>query len=148
MTRLDCRNLSECNIMIIQLGNSQASNVYIKNKLERCNELGVHAYHQRMSDKTSEEDLLTMIKIFNMDKCIDGIMVQLPLPPHIDANKIINSIDPKKDIGCDRYNDVYFDVYCKKCKYCDEKYYNEPCHTCLNNRFNLYYHKPVKYEEK
>ncbi|MGL4573061.1 MAG: bifunctional 5,10-methylenetetrahydrofolate dehydrogenase/5,10-methenyltetrahydrofolate cyclohydrolase [Clostridium sp.] len=91
-------------VVFIQVGDNPASNTYVNNKLKLCKEVGIEAYHHKMFECTSEEDLLTTIEIFNKDKCVSGVMVQLPLPSHINENKVINAIDPAKDL--DGFTDV------------------------------------------
>lgn len=91
-------DLSKCNVVFIQVGDNQASNVYVKNKMKLCSEVGITAHHHKLPSVITEKDLITTIEIFNKDENVHGIMVQLPLPEHIDENKIINAIDPRKDI--------------------------------------------------
>lgn len=96
--KLKKENLSGCNIVFIQVGDNQASNVYVRNKMALCENVGINAHHHKLPESISEEDLLTTIEIFNKDKSVHGLMVQLPLPKHISENKVINSIDYRKDI--------------------------------------------------
>lgn len=104
INKLKEKDLSDCNAVFIQVGNNQASNVYVRNKIKLCNELGINAHHHKLPESISEEELLTIIEILNKDKCIHGVMVQLPLPSHISENKVINAIDEKKDI--DGFTDI------------------------------------------
>lgn len=101
---LEVEDLSGCNVVFIQVGDNQSSNVYVRNKIKLCEKVGIKAYHCKLSESISEEDLLTTIEIFNKDKCIHGIMVQLPLPSHTSENKVINAIDHKKDL--DGFTDI------------------------------------------
>ncbi|MEG2289541.1 MAG: bifunctional 5,10-methylenetetrahydrofolate dehydrogenase/5,10-methenyltetrahydrofolate cyclohydrolase [Clostridium sp.] len=96
--KLKERDLSECKAVFIQVGDNQASNVYVRNKLRLCEELNIQASHIKLDEDISEKNLVDLITMFNKNKCISGIMVQLPLPSHINEENIINAIDWKKDI--------------------------------------------------
>ena len=85
-------------IALILIGNNPASQIYVYSKAKICNELGFHSAIERVDEKISESDLLNIINKFNSNKSIHGILVQLPLPKHIDENKIIEAIDYKKDV--------------------------------------------------
>ena len=84
-------------LVVIQVGNDEASNVYIKNKEKTCKETGINFKHLKY-DNIEEEDLIKVIRDLNSDKNITGILVQLPLPNNINKERIINTIDPLKDI--------------------------------------------------
>lgn len=92
------KDLSKIKGIFIQVGDNQASNVYVRNKCKLCEELGIDYEHMKLDDNVSEEELLNLIDMLNRTKCVTGIMVQLPLPTHISEEKIINAIDPNKDI--------------------------------------------------
>ena len=92
------KDLSNIKGIFIQVGNNQASNVYVNNKCKLCKELGIDYEHMKLDENVSEEKLLNIIDMLNKTKCVTGIMVQLPLPKHISEEKIINAIDPNKDI--------------------------------------------------
>lgn len=85
-------------LVTILVGDSPASKVYVANKEKACNEVGIENNTVRLPDSTSEEELLKIIDFYNNDNSVDGILVQLPLPKHINADKIISAIDPKKDV--------------------------------------------------
>ena len=87
-----------CKVAFIQVGDNPASNVYVKNKIELCKEVGIEVKHIQGDEETSQEALINSIKRFNLDKDIHGIMVQLPLPEHISEEAVINAIAPEKDI--------------------------------------------------
>ena len=87
-----------CKVAFIQVGDNQASNVYVGNKIELCKEVGIEAKHIQYNEETSQEALLYNIEKLNNNKNIHGIMVQLPLPAHIDEEQVINAINPNKDI--------------------------------------------------
>jgi methylenetetrahydrofolate dehydrogenase (NADP+)/methenyltetrahydrofolate cyclohydrolase len=82
----------------ILVGTNPSSQIYIKNKIKTSHDLGIKSYHLDLPATISEIALLAEIKILNEDSNIDGILVQMPLPDHIDANRIINAIDPQKDV--------------------------------------------------
>jgi methylenetetrahydrofolate dehydrogenase (NADP+) / methenyltetrahydrofolate cyclohydrolase len=82
----------------ILVGNDSGSQIYIKNKIKTSHDLGIKSHHLDLPETISEEALLAEIKILNENSNIDGILVQMPLPNHIDATKIINAIDPQKDV--------------------------------------------------
>lgn len=92
------KDLSKIKGIFIQVGDNQASNVYVRNKCKLCEELGIDYEHIKLDDSVSEEELLNLIDMLNKTKCVTGIMVQLPLPKHISEEKVINAIDPNKDI--------------------------------------------------
>ena len=92
------KDLKNCTVAFVQLGDNPASNVYVRNKIKLCEEVGIEVEHYKLSENTTEEQLLTTIEMLNKCSIITGIMVQLPLPKHIDENKVINTIDPNKDI--------------------------------------------------
>ena len=85
-------------LVIVQVGNNQASNVYIKNKLKAADFVGIKATHIHYEENIQSEDLITKIKELNASEEVDGIIVQLPLPKHLNENDIINEIDNSKDV--------------------------------------------------
>ena len=87
-----------CKVAFIQIGDNPASNVYVRNKIKLCEEVGIEVKHIQGDEETSEEALLYSIEKLNNDKNIHGIMVQLPLPAHINEQAVINAIAPNKDI--------------------------------------------------
>lgn len=82
----------------ILVGNNGASETYVASKVRNCAEVGFQSSLIRYNDEIAEEDLLAAITKLNNDDAIDGILVQLPLPKHISEQKIIEAIDPKKDV--------------------------------------------------
>ena len=82
----------------VLVGDDPASAVYIRNKNKICGELGFQSFEQKLSANTSEEKLLQLVRELNSNKDIHGILVQLPLPDQIDSEKILQAIDPKKDV--------------------------------------------------
>ena len=85
-------------LAVVLVGENPASEVYVKNKVRQTNNSGMVSIEHRLPKETSEEDLLSLVKDLNEDEKIDGILVQLPLPDHINENSIINSISPSKDV--------------------------------------------------
>ena len=82
----------------VLVGDDPASAVYVRNKNKICGELGFQSFEQKLSANTSEEKLLQLVGELNSNKDVHGILVQLPLPDQIDSEKILQAIDPKKDV--------------------------------------------------
>jgi methylenetetrahydrofolate dehydrogenase (NADP+) / methenyltetrahydrofolate cyclohydrolase len=85
-------------LAIIQVGDNDASNIYINNKIISCDLVGIKHFYYKIPVEVTEEDLLEKIAILNNDNAINGIIVQLPLPKNISVKKIVNAIDPAKDV--------------------------------------------------
>ena len=85
-------------LTVIIVGENPASQVYVRNKKRACAEVGMNSNVIEMPEKTTEKELLSCIDKLNKDTSVHGILVQLPLPPHIDEDKVINSISPDKDV--------------------------------------------------
>ena len=85
-------------LAVIQVGSDPASSVYVGNKKKACEYIGIGSKSYELPEETSEEELLKLIDDLNSDDDINGILVQLPVPKHIDEKKIINRISPKKDV--------------------------------------------------
>ncbi len=85
-------------LAVILVGDNPASQVYVRNKVKACQDSGLHSILEKHPDSLSESDLLDRIDALNHDKSIHGILVQLPLPKHIDAQKVIEAIAPTKDV--------------------------------------------------
>lgn len=85
-------------LAVVLVGNDPASSVYVRNKLHRSVEAGFRTFHHELPSWTSETDLLSLINRLNAAEDVDGILVQLPLPSHIDAKKVTGVIDPAKDV--------------------------------------------------
>ncbi|MFM6973276.1 MAG: tetrahydrofolate dehydrogenase/cyclohydrolase catalytic domain-containing protein, partial [Alphaproteobacteria bacterium] len=85
-------------LAVILVGNDPASEVYVSNKEKSAHAVGMNSIQFKMSADISEADLIQKIEELNNDKKVHGILVQLPLPKHIDAKKIIHKIDYKKDV--------------------------------------------------
>ncbi len=85
-------------IAVVQVGDNPASSVYVRNKAKAVAEAGMRAFDHTFPENVSEAELLTLIGKLNGDAQVNGILVQLPLPPQIDAQKVIASIEPDKDV--------------------------------------------------
>ncbi len=85
-------------LAVIQVGDNAASSVYVKNKEKACAYVGIESEVYKMSESTSEDELIRFIDILNKDNAVHGILVQLPLPDHINEYTIIQSISPEKDV--------------------------------------------------
>lgn len=82
----------------VLVGEDPASEVYIRSKRAACGEAAMESVHHALPAETSEADLLALIARLNADPAVDGILVQLPLPSHMDAGRVIDAIDPDKDV--------------------------------------------------
>lgn len=85
-------------LAVVLVGEDPASEVYVRNKGKQTVEVGMNSYSHKLPIDTSEKDLLALIQQLNQDSAVHGILVQLPLPKHLDSNLVINSIDPAKDV--------------------------------------------------
>ena len=85
-------------LAVILVGDSQASQVYVRNKIKACEENGIHSIFEKYDAAMTEAELLARVEALNNDPKIHGILVQLPLPAHIDANKVIEAIAAEKDV--------------------------------------------------
>ena len=85
-------------LAVILVGDNPASQVYVRNKVKACEQTGIHSVLEKNDASLSEQALLARVHALNHDKSIHGILVQLPLPAHIDSQKIIEAIAPEKDV--------------------------------------------------
>jgi len=85
-------------LAVILVGNDPASQVYVGHKEKACKEVGFHSEVYRLAAETTQEELLALIERLNNDEKIHGILVQLPLPKHLDEKEVINKISPRKDV--------------------------------------------------
>src|SRR5579859_2756934 len=81
-------------LAVVLVGDNPASEVYVRNKAKAVAESGMHAFDRKLPATTSEADLLALIAALNADEAVNGILVQLPLPKQVDAQKVIAAIDP------------------------------------------------------
>jgi methylenetetrahydrofolate dehydrogenase (NADP+)/methenyltetrahydrofolate cyclohydrolase len=92
-------------LAVILVGDDPASHAYVKMKAKACEKVGFYSITHNMPDTISQDEIIATIEMMNNNPRIDGILVQLPLPKHIDTNKILEVIDPKKDVdGFHPYN--------------------------------------------
>jgi methylenetetrahydrofolate dehydrogenase (NADP+)/methenyltetrahydrofolate cyclohydrolase len=85
-------------LAVVLVGDNPASQVYVRNKVKACEDTGMHSVLEKYDADMSEADLLARVDALNNDPTIHGILVQLPLPAHIDAHKVIEAISPAKDV--------------------------------------------------
>ena len=85
-------------LAVVLVGENPASQVYVRNKISQTKEVGFISYEYKYPENVSEEELLNLIKRLNSDLAINGILVQLPLPKHIDSVKVLDMICPSKDV--------------------------------------------------
>jgi len=88
----------EPTLAVVLVGEDKASQTYVRAKEKACNEYGIKSVAHRLSENTTQNELLALIKVLNLDDSIHGILVQLPLPKHIDTNVVLAAIDPRKDV--------------------------------------------------
>lgn len=85
-------------LAVILVGDSAASQVYVRNKIRACEAAGFHSVSAHLPESTTEEELLARLDALNSDDSVHGILVQLPLPAHIDTRRVIEAISPRKDV--------------------------------------------------
>lgn len=92
-------------LAVIMVGENPASEIYVRNKVKACSEIGIHSEVHHFSGSATQEEVLNCIRVLNQNKHVHGILVQLPLPPHFENNKVITSIAVEKDVdGFHLYN--------------------------------------------
>lgn len=97
VTAMKAEGTSLC-LAVIQVGDDPASSVYVGNKKKACAYIGIDSLSYELPQDTTQEELLKLIEELNGRKDVNGILVQLPVPAHIDENTVIRAIDPKKDV--------------------------------------------------
>lgn len=95
--QLKSRGIEGC-LAVIQVGDDPASSVYVRNKKKACEYIGIRSKSYELPESTTQEELLKLIGDLNVDDSVNGILVQLPVPGHIEEKTIINAISPKKDV--------------------------------------------------
>jgi methylenetetrahydrofolate dehydrogenase (NADP+) / methenyltetrahydrofolate cyclohydrolase len=85
-------------LAVVLVGEDPASKVYVANKAKQTVEVGMNSWEHKLPVETSEADLLTLVEKLNTDPSVHGILVQMPLPKHIDSAKVLNTINPNKDV--------------------------------------------------
>jgi len=98
VTKLKEENGITPGLAVVLVGEDPASQVYVRSKGKQTVEVGMNSYEHKLEADTSEEDLLALIDKLNNDPAVHGILVQLPLPKHLNEDLVINSIDPAKDV--------------------------------------------------
>ena len=88
----------EIALAVIQVGADPASSVYVRNKKRACEYTGIKSVSYELPEETTQEELMNIVKECNEDASINGILVQLPLPDHLDEDEVLLAIDPKKDV--------------------------------------------------
>ena len=88
----------EAALAVIQVGDDPASSVYVNNKKKACAYIGIRSLSYELPAETTEQELLDLVETLNRDDSVNGILVQLPLPEHIDEDKVIRTISPQKDV--------------------------------------------------
>lgn len=95
--QLKAQGINVC-LAVIQVGSDPASTVYVGNKKKACAYVGIESLSYELAENTTQEELLSLIQKLNKDDKVNGILVQLPLPKHIDEDAVIRAIDAKKDV--------------------------------------------------
>ena len=85
-------------LAVVLVGEDPASAVYVRNKGKATREAGMESFEHRLPDSTTSAELLALVARLNADPAVDGILVQLPLPAHVDAQAVLLAIDPDKDV--------------------------------------------------
>ncbi|NIO10445.1 MAG: bifunctional methylenetetrahydrofolate dehydrogenase/methenyltetrahydrofolate cyclohydrolase FolD, partial [Deltaproteobacteria bacterium] len=85
-------------LAVVLVGNDPSSQIYVRNKEKACQEVGIHSREHLLPESVSEKDLLSLVESLNQDRDIHGILVQLPLPKHINAESVLRAISPAKDV--------------------------------------------------
>jgi len=97
VAKLNEKNIT-ITLCVIQVGNDSASSIYVRNKKKACEEIGIRSISYELPEETSQEELINLIQELNQRPDINCILVQLPLPKHIDEDTIIKTISPEKDV--------------------------------------------------
>jgi methylenetetrahydrofolate dehydrogenase (NADP+)/methenyltetrahydrofolate cyclohydrolase len=94
----EVRDVGDVGLTTVLVGDDPASEIYIRRKQDAANEVGILARDYRLAETTTEQELLELVDQLNRDDAVDGILVQLPLPSHIDEQRVIDAVDPAKDV--------------------------------------------------
>ena len=87
-------------LAVILVGNNPSSEVYVNNKARACREAGIHSITEKLPATITEQELLERVNYYNQDSGYHGLLIQLPLPEHIDESKIVEAVSPRKDVDC------------------------------------------------
>ncbi len=85
-------------LAVILVGDDPASHVYVRNKIKACEDVGIQSFEHRLSEDAAQEDVLKVIETLNADKSVHGILLQLPVPKHLDSDTLVQAISPAKDV--------------------------------------------------
>ena len=96
---LKAQGIEPC-LAVILVGNDSASQVYVNNKKKACEAVGIRSVSYTLDENAEESELLQLVDTLNLDSSVHGILVQLPLPEHMDETKVIVAISPEKDVDC------------------------------------------------
>ncbi len=96
---LKAQGVKPC-LAVILVGNDSASQVYVNNKKKACEAVGIRSVSYTLDENAEESELLQLVDTLNLDSSVHGILVQLPLPEHMDETKVIVAISPEKDVDC------------------------------------------------
>lgn len=88
----------EITLAVIQVGNDPASSVYVRNKKNACAYIGIQSLAYELPEETTEQELISLLEKLNQDDAVNGILVQLPLPKHINEDRVLDTIVPEKDV--------------------------------------------------
>ena len=94
----EVRELGELGLATVQVGEGEASTIYLRRKHEAAEEAGIASIDRKLPEEISEEELMGVVAELNADDAIDGVLVQLPLPEHIDEARVIGAVEPVKDV--------------------------------------------------
>lgn len=97
VTAMNQEGIHRC-LVVIKVGNDKASSVYVNNKKKACEYIGIESRSYELEETTTQEELLTLLDTLNADNTVNGILVQLPLPKHMEEKEILNRIAPEKDV--------------------------------------------------
>ena len=87
-------------LAVVLVGEDPASRVYVSGKEKDCAECGIESFSYKLPESTSQQELMALVEQLNADPAVDGILVQLPLPRHLDEQQVIHAIQPDKDVDC------------------------------------------------
>ena len=90
----------------VLVGGDPASEIYVRNKRKACTEVGIHSEEHKLSEETTTEELVALVEDLNRDKKIHGILVQLPLPKHINVTRVLRTVSPLKDVDGFHHSNV------------------------------------------
>lgn len=85
-------------LAVVQVGSDPASDVYVARKVAACTRVGIRSFEHRLLEATTQGELLRLVAALNADSAVHGILIQVPLPAHIDAGVVLDAIDPRKDV--------------------------------------------------